>query len=129
MNRQGFTLVEMVIAILILTVTVLGIGASAGRVLQAASSTEVKAEALQAVEDQIGQIVMDPRYAALDTLYAGTDTNLPGLPAGYQRVTKIKHTQAPGESGRLIDYKEITVTVSGAGLPAPITRTIVIAAP
>jgi len=126
-NEGGFTLIEMVVAIIILTVAVLGTAASTGQVMQAASSASVKAEALQAVEGRISIIQMDPRYTKLDSIYEGEESDLPGLD-GYTRKTSISHTQIEGESERLIDYKTIMVTVSGPGLNT-ITRTIVLGAP
>ena len=128
MNRQGFTIVEMIVAILILTTAILGMGASAGYMMQAASGAGVKAEALQAVEGRISQIVMDPRYTVLDSLYAGTENNLPGL-QGHDGVTQINHTYQPGQPGRYIDYKEVIVTVSGPGLTQGISRTMIVGSP
>ena len=128
MNRQGFTIVEMIVSILTLTMAILGMGASAGYMMQAASGAGVKAEALQAVEGRISQIVMDPRYEVLDSLYGGTETNLPGL-GGYDRVTKITQFRSQGQPGRYIDYKEVMVTVSGPGIVNGISRTMIVGSP
>ena len=126
MKRNGFTIIEMTIAILILTSAILGIGASASFMMQAASSTGVKSEALQAVSGRISQIVMDPRYIVLDSLYAGTETNLPGL-EGFKMVTSITQTKKT-RGGRTTDYKTVMVTVSGPGL-ADVSRTMIVGAP
>lgn len=128
MDKQGFTIIEMIVAILILTTAILGMGASAGFMMQAASSAGVKSEALQAVEGRISQIVMDPRYEVLDSLYGGTETDLPGL-IGYDLVTKITQTRTQGQSGRYTDYKEVMVTVSGPGIVDGISRTMIVGAP
>ena len=128
MNRQGFTIVEMIVAVLILTTAILGMGASAGFMMQAASGTGVKSEALQAVEGRISQIVMDPRYASLDSIYGGTETNLPGL-EGYDRVTQIAWVYEAGAPGRYTDYKRVVVSVSGPGLTEDITRAMIVVAP
>ncbi len=128
MNRQGFTIVEMIVSILTLTMAILGMGASAGYMMQAASGAGVKAEALQAVEGRISQIVMDPRYEVLDSLYGGTETDLPGL-EGHVRVTAITHTRTQSQSGGYTDYKKVMVSVSGPGLPAGLARTMIVGAP
>ncbi len=128
MNRQGFTIVEMIVAILILTTAILGMGASAGFMMQAASGAGVKSEALQAVEGRISQIVMDPRYTVLDSIYGGTETTLPGL-EGYDRQTAITHVYQAGAPGKFTDYKRIVVTVSGPGLTEDITRTMIVGTP
>ena len=127
MNRQGFTIIEMIIAILLLTTAILGMGASAGFMLQAGSGAGVKAEALQAVEGRISQIVMDPRYAALDSLYEGTESDMPGL-VGYEMVTTITQTRTL-LNGRYTDYKKVWVSVSGPGLFESISRLMIVGAP
>ncbi len=121
-------MIEMIMAVLILSGTILGLGASAGYMIQSASIAGVKSEALQAVEGRISQIVMDPRYAALDSLYGGTETDLPGL-EGHVRVTAITHTRTQSQSGGYVDYKEVMVSVSGPGLPEGLSRTMTVGAP
>jgi type II secretory pathway pseudopilin PulG len=128
MDRSGFTIIEMTVAILILTTAILGMGASSAFMIQSSSGAAVKSEALQAVEGRISQIATDPRYQALDSLYAGTESDLPGL-YGYDRVTEITHVLQGGTSGRYIDYKTVSVTVSGPGLTNGISRTSIVGAP
>jgi hypothetical protein len=117
----------MLVAIVLLTSAVLGLGASATYMLGVSSSAGVRSEALQAVESRISQIVTDPRYRALDSLYVGEETDLPGLD-DFTRVTKITHTQRE-KNGRFTDYKTVMVTVSGPGLPNGVSRTIIVGIP
>ena len=131
MDKHGFTLVEIIVAISILTTAILGMGASAGYMLRAASGAGVKSEALQAVEGRISQIVMDPRYGVLDSLYGGTETALPGL-EGYDRVTTITHVYTAVGSPpdyTYIDYKEVMVSVSGPGLDQDVSRAMIVGSP
>ena len=128
MNRQGFTLVEMIIALLILTVAVLGIGATAGQMARTAGTAEVDALALQAVEDRISSIMLDPRYQWLDSLYAGSESSIVGLDQ-YTRETDVTRYQLPGSGGRTIDYTRITVTVDGPGSADDVSRSLVLGAP
>ena len=129
MDKRGFTIIEMTVVVLILTTAILGMGASATYMIQAASGAGAKSEALQAVEGRISQIVMDPRYGVLDSLYGGTETALPGL-EGYQRVTSITHVYtAVGSPPTYIDYKEVLVAISGPGLAEAMSRTIIVASP
>ena len=131
MDKHGFTLIEMMVAISILSTAILGMGASAGYMLRAASDAGARAEALQAVEGRISQVVMDPRYEALDSLYAGTETGLPGLD-GFHRVTTITHVYTAVGSPpdfTYIDYKEVLVSVSGPGLEQPFSRTMIVGSP
>ena len=128
MDKQGFTIIEMTVVVFILTTAILGIGASATYMLQAASTARVKSEALQAVEGRISQIVMDPRYDNLEFFYGGTENVLPGL-EGYDRVTSITHVQTQGQGARVTDYKVVMVSVSGPGLAESMTRTMIVGSP
>ena len=128
MDKQGFTIIEMIVVVFILTTAILGIGASSTYMIQAASGARVKSEALQAVEGRISQIVMDPRYDNLEFLYAKTEKDLPGL-EGYDRVTNITHVQTQGQAGRVTDYKVVMVSVSGPGLAESMSRTMIVGSP
>ncbi len=127
-GAAGFTLIEITIAILILTVAVLGIASSAGRLIAPALSAEADFQALQAVEDRLSRIRMEPRYAKLDSLFAGTQTNLPGL-TGYTRTTAVTRTRTTLTGGKVLDYTTLVVTVTGPRLKAPLSRKLVVAAP
>ncbi len=128
MDRNGFSLVEMTTAVLILTMGILGMGATAGRMTTAAEAARVRSEALQAVEDQLSQIQMDPRYTLLDSLYVSTKAAIPGV-VGLVRSVSITRTEKTVVGGGVIDYKEIYVLVDGPRLPAGLSRTLIVAAP
>lgn len=127
MNTRGFTIIEMTVALVILTLGILGFGASAGHMIRVSSDAGVRGEALQAVEGRISQMVMDPRYNDLETLYQGTIADLPGL-AGSTMKTAITHTRT-FSAGRYTDYKTVTVSISGPGLTVPPSRTVIVGAP
>ena len=128
MDKQGFTIIEMIVVVFILTTAILGIGASATYMIQAASGARVKSEALQAVDGRISQIVMDPRYDKLEFLYESTENYLPGL-EGFDRVTEITQVKNEGQSGHVTDYKVVMVSVSGPGLTEGMSRTIIVGSP
>jgi len=123
-SRDGFSLVEVVVALTILSVAVLGLSASVMSLTTSAASAELKALALEAADDRIVELRMDPRYASLDTLYSGTETGI--VMTGGTRVTTVTHVQS---SDPPLDFKRISVTVTLPHLPAPISRQIVVAAP
>lgn len=127
-SERGFTLIEVCIAIVILTVAILGLAASTGRLLGPTTDAEFDFLALQAVEDRLSEMRLDPRYADLDSLYEGTEASLPGLP-GLTRTTTVTQTRTQLSSGRWLDYKTIVVTVSGGQLARPVSRTLVMGAP
>lgn len=125
-GRRGFTMIEVIVALVILSTAVLGLGASASRLAMSAATAEIRAVALESVEDQIARIRLDPRYTELDSLYAGVDNNVLGI-GGYTRTTSIVHVQQG--SPVTLDYKKISVVVTGPMLTPSISREIVIAKP
>lgn len=124
--RRGFTLVEVVVALTLLSVAVLGLASSASRLATSAATAELRALALQAAEDRLSRVRLDPRYGGLDTLYSGVDTDLFGV-AGLTRRTEVQHITQPAPNA--LDYKRIKVTVTGRMLAPPMERVLVVAAP
>lgn len=128
MDRNGYSLIEMTMSMVLLTVAILGMGSNAGRMTTAAQSVTIRSEGLQYVEDRLDLITMDPRYAQLDSIYEGTEIGLPGR-EGFVRTIAVKHVLHLVDGGGTIDYKEITVTVTGPRLQGGLSRTAVVAAP
>lgn len=127
-DRNGFTLTEISVAIVILTVAVLGLAASSGSMLSPVNDAESDFLAQQLVDDRLAEVRVDPRYASLDALYGGTESELVGLP-GAERVTSLARTRTPRPGGRFVDYWTVIVTVSGGPLRQPVFRKLVVAAP
>lgn len=125
-EHGGFTLVEVVVALVILSAAVLGLASSASRLTTAAASAEVRALAMEGLEDRLARVRLDPRYGGLDTLYASTESNLYGIP-GMTRRTTVAHVKEGAPSH--VDYKVVTVTVAAPMLEQSLSRRIVIAAP
>ena len=128
MDRNGYSMIEMTISMLLLTGAILGMGTNAGRMTTTAQSVTVRSEALQYVEDRIDLITVDPRYVQLDSIYAGTEIGLPGGDSFVRTIT-VNHILHPVVDGGTIDYKEITVWVTSPRLPGGLSRTAVVAAP
>lgn len=121
--RRGFSLVEVVVALSILVGVVLALLTLTGRSMHIATIADREQAALQLVTDRTDLILADPRYAALDSLYAGTETSFPTL-TGLTRTTTITTVDDSDNN-----YKKITVRVSGEGLSNPVARTVTRAAP
>jgi prepilin-type N-terminal cleavage/methylation domain-containing protein len=120
--RAGFTLIEVVIALVILGLVVLAMSSSAGTLIRAASDDRRDTQAAASADERITKARQWPDYASLDTLDR-VEANTPQ--AGWTRTTDVTHVTGSGNT----DYKRITVTVSGNGLAHPVTRTITLAAP
>lgn len=122
-RRDGFTLIEIVMAMSILLIVMLTLITMTGRTVHVTTLSEREQAAIQLVTDRTDEVRTNPAYASLDSLYEGTETSFATL-AGFQRVTNIVRTNSGGH-----DYKKVTVTVTGPGLSAPVSRTITVAAP
>ena len=123
--RQGFTLVEVMVALVILMVVLVSFAAATGRLLHTVVMSDRREAAMRLVADRLELIRMEPSYARLDSLYPGIEANFSTLP-GFTRTTVIVRA---GGVGQPVDYKKITVTVSGPGLLVPESRTVTVAAP
>jgi len=124
----GFSVLEVSIAVAILTAAVIGLAASSASMLSPGNDPEAGFLALQLVEDRIAEVRLDPRYEDLGMLYDTTQGHLPGLP-GAVRSTELTRTLARQENGKWTDYWTLAVTVSGGPLRAPVRRSVVLAAP
>ena len=127
-NERGLTLVELTISMMVLVVAILGIAASAGRLSTAAGQAELTALAVQAAEDRLNLILLDPQYDSLASRYALTESSVLGLP-NASRQTIVNHFKVSQGSGRFLDYTRITVQVTGTGIEMPVVREAVVGAP
>lgn len=125
MRERGFTLLEVMVALVILAIAILGIAQTTASMVHTVAVSSREQAAVQLVEDRIELIRVDPNYAGLDSTYAKTENSFATLP-GFTRTTTV--TQVGG-SGQTNDYKMITVKVTGPGLSAAVSRTITVAAP
>jgi prepilin-type N-terminal cleavage/methylation domain-containing protein len=124
-QARGFTLVEVMMALVILMIVLLGFAVSSTRLLHTVTTSDLQESAIQLARSRLEMMQLQPNYAALDSLYVKTETNFPTLP-GFTRSTTITRF---GGSGQPVDYKRVTVTVNGPGLIAPVVRTTTVAAP
>ena len=124
--RSGFTMVEVVVALVILAVAVLGLSASAATLATRAADAELRARALFAVQDIIAQVQVDPRYGMLDSLYGGSQTNALGM-TGFTLTTTV--TQVVQTNPTPLDYTVVDVILDGPQLGGAVSRRLVVAAP
>lgn len=122
-SRNGFTLIEVVLALSILLIVMLSLVTMTGRAVRVSTTSDREQAAIQLASDRTDLIRSDPDYLGLDTMYVATETSFPTL-VGFTRTTQIVRTTSSRQ-----DYKKITVTVNGPGLTAPVKRTVTVAAP
>lgn len=126
-NRDGFTIVEVLLALLLLTFVVMGFQAATGEVIRYAGHSDQQSAAVQLADARLDLIRLDPQYEQIEDRYHGVEEDVGGA-KGFVRTTRIKRTRVRKETGEL-DFLTITVEVEGASLQEPVARTIVIGAP
>lgn len=126
-GERGMTLVEILVAMTILAVVLLGMGKFAFNFSRTERQGETRTVAVALADQRLSLIRATPNYAGMEANFAGTEATIPGFP-GYARTTVIVHTGGPRPTYDN-DYKTITVTVTSPGLAAPVAETVVVAAP
>jgi prepilin-type N-terminal cleavage/methylation domain-containing protein len=120
---EGFTLIEVIMAVTILSAVTLMMAAPASKFLSVTARAQRRIAASATADAQIALVRMYPNYDSLRIKYDSTRSNIPF--AGFTRVTSVIRTGA-GANG---DVTRVVVTVNGPGLATPIKRTATIAAP
>ncbi len=125
-GAEGFTLVEVIVALVILSVVLLGMAGSTALLVRGTTAQRSRADLVAAADARIAEVVAYPNYAGIETAFVGTirDVPLPGL----TQVTEVNYVTTHLTHGSL-DYKTVTVTVTGAGIIGSVRRTITIASP
>lgn len=123
-RRSGFTLVEVMIAVVILGIATVSLMSATARMIRGVTDDRSTTQAAASAEARIAMIRQWPTYASIESTFVATESNLP-LP-GWTRTTAVVRTGGPTASN---DFKRVTVTITGPSLRAPVSRTITIAAP
>ncbi|MDQ6831543.1 MAG: prepilin-type N-terminal cleavage/methylation domain-containing protein [Gemmatimonadota bacterium] len=122
-QRRGMTLFEVIIALVILATVMLGMGNFIVRFVRSTRTASVVSTASDLVGDRIESVKSATVYAGIDSM-ATTEASIPSYP-GFTRQTQITHTG--GNAGDLVDYRTVTVTVTGNGMSTPIKKSTFIA--
>jgi prepilin-type N-terminal cleavage/methylation domain-containing protein len=124
-TQRGFTLIEIMVAVVILCVVLLGTAQLTTGMVHTAATSGRQDAAIELAQSRLARIQADPNYPGLEKMYVATEIGFPSLP-GFSRHTDVVHFGGVGQPN---DYKKITVTVSGPGLLAPVSRSVTVAAP
>jgi prepilin-type N-terminal cleavage/methylation domain-containing protein len=122
-SLEGFTLIEVIMAVFILSGVILMMAAPAQKYMSTTSKSQRRISASAAADARIAMVRMYPNYDSLRIKFDSTHSNIPYT--GFTRQTQVIRTGA-GTNG---DITRVVVTISGPGLATPIKRTATIAAP
>jgi prepilin-type N-terminal cleavage/methylation domain-containing protein len=125
MERRGFTLIEVMLAVVILTTVLISVARYTGQFLHTVSTSTVRTVAAEVARERISLVDMDPSYTTLAAVWAGTQTGFPGYPQ-MSRVTTVSRVtgNAPPR-----DYTVVTVRVTEPTMSQAIDVTTVVAQP
>lgn len=126
-KRGGYTLIEVIVALLLFSVLGLGTQALVANMIRTVARANVQVTAAQLADDRIDLIRLDPQYDSLAWRYTANETTIAGH-SGFTRNTTVTRTQQTTATG-IIDFVTVTVAVNGLALNTPVERTIVIATP
>lgn len=127
-TRDGFTLVEVIVSLLLLGTVVLSLSAATAGMIRSSTESARNTVSMSLVQERLGQIAADPDYDSLEENYRGVETGeLQGV--AYSRTTLVEHVRENQQGGRAVDVKRITVTVQETGSGRSITRSISVGAP
>ncbi len=122
-SSAGFTLIEVLIALAMLSVVLLAAAASTTKYLGVITRNRMRIQAAAVADAQIAKVRVSPAYDSLTVRFDSTRSGVPF--AGYTRSTRVIRTGA----GSTTDVTKIRVTVSGPELSSPVVRYATIAAP
>jgi prepilin-type N-terminal cleavage/methylation domain-containing protein len=125
--RRGMTLIEVMIAIVILSGAMLGLAKFGGKFEHTTATASDMSLASDLAVARIEQIKAYRIYLSLVSTYNNTTETFVGDPVfnGFSRVTRA--TRCTGCPTATNDYITVTTTVSGRSLSAPIAKTTIIA--
>lgn len=118
------TLVEIIVAMMILVGVVLVLGAFTARFTQASGQAQLVITANELAASRLDEVRTQPSYVALDTL-AHTDTVVANL-SRYMVRTDVR--RVGGAATDTVDYKLVTVSVTHPAMKKTVSKTTAVAA-
>jgi Tfp pilus assembly protein PilV len=121
MNRKGLGLPELIVSMVIISVVVISLGAVLPNSMRNSTQAHVDFLALNAVDDRLALIRMDPRFPRPADEWEEENTPLPDLP-GLLRTTTVEEVEG-------LPLQDITVRVTAPNLRGPVERTVRVGEP
>jgi prepilin-type N-terminal cleavage/methylation domain-containing protein len=131
-RRSGMTLIEVIMAVMILSGVLIGLSNFTRRFQHLTTNHDVLAVASELASARIAAVELHRTYATLASTFSGTtetsatssaNPSMSGFP-GYTRTTTVAAT----DSSYKARYVTVTVTVTHAATATTVTKSLVIAA-
>ncbi|MBC7841421.1 MAG: prepilin-type N-terminal cleavage/methylation domain-containing protein [Gemmatimonadaceae bacterium] len=123
--RRGFTMVEVIVASVILGAALLAMAGFTVRYQQVDAKARFVSKAQQAANERLEKVRSAQPYLSLDTM-ATTESTISGL-TGYSRQTLV--TRVGGAATDTVDYRIVTVRVTTPnGIAGTISKTSIVGA-
>jgi prepilin-type N-terminal cleavage/methylation domain-containing protein len=122
LRRRGMTLIEVMIALVILTGALLGMGRFITSFSHSTTDGSLSSTASDLVLDRLEQIKAYGQYTNIAATFAATEAAIPGYP-NFTRITQVLRTNTSST-----DYTAVTVTVSNPSMSRSVKKTTIIAA-
>jgi prepilin-type N-terminal cleavage/methylation domain-containing protein len=123
-TREGFTMVEVIVASVILGAALLAMAGFTIRYQQVDSAARMVSKAQQAANERLEKVRTATPYLSLDTMVA-TEYAITGLP-GYTRQTLV--SRIGGGATDTVDYRIVTVRVTTPGIARTVSKTSTVGA-
>jgi len=129
-RKRGFSLVEIMVALTILMIIILGLANTTISFLHETTIDTVRVRAQSFADMRIAEVRGYPTYDNLTATFNNTDTP----EAGFARQTQVVRDKTATSTCNnpagcpKNDVTRVTVTVTNAGLAAPVARTLAISA-
>ena len=124
-TRSGMTLVEVIVAMVLLVGVVLVLGGFSAQFARAASQAHLIIIADELAAARLDAVRQQPNYAAIDSLVQ-TDTTVKSDFASFTVRTQMR--RVGGGVADSVDYKLVTTTVTHPGMKKVVTKTTAVAA-
>jgi type II secretory pathway pseudopilin PulG len=124
LRRKGMTLVEVIVAMMLLVGVVLVLGGFSAKFAQASNQAHLIVLANEIASTRLDAVRQQPNYAALDTLIR-TDSVRADVSWYGVRTQMVRIGGAVLDT---LDYKMFTVTVTHPAMKKVVTKTTAIAA-
>lgn len=122
-SRAGMTLIEVMVALTILAIVMIGLGRFTTDFARTVSEAGNRSTASDLVAERLETVKSGGRYDLIETQFQGNETTIVGF-GGFARRTMVNHVGgAPSDS---VDYKVITVEVTGPRLSKAVRKSTVI---